>query len=278
MPVLKRDSNPAYLLSWLIAALALIASAGGLLMDGLYRDNLFVTSALRGNDLVTLAVALPAFVAAILWARRGSMRAYLVWLGLLDYMLYGYAFYLFGAAFNVFFLIYVALLALSLYALIYALLRLDVDALTRHVKPRAPVRWVCGYLLVVAVGLSAVYLAQTLAFIVRGELPAIIPATGHPTNVVFALDLTLMVPALVLAAVWLWQRRPWGYVLATALAVKGAIYPLALAAGSLWGARVGVPGGGSEAPMWLTLSVAGLIASLFLLAHVRPASDETERP
>jgi hypothetical protein len=37
-----------------------------------------------------------------------------------------------------------------------------------------------------------------------------------------------MIPAMLLSAIWLWQRRPWGYVLASILMVKGATYMLAL--------------------------------------------------
>ena len=93
----------AHILTVIIAILAIVASAGGLFIDGLYRDNLLVTSGWYGNDLVTLMVAVPLLVVALIFSMRGSQRAHLVWLGMLDYMLYNYAFYLFGTAFNGFF-------------------------------------------------------------------------------------------------------------------------------------------------------------------------------
>jgi hypothetical protein len=77
-----------YFLSVLIAILATVVSAGGLFLNGLYRDNLFVTSAWKGSDLVTLFIAVPILVAALIFSRRGSQRAQLVWMGTLDYMLY----------------------------------------------------------------------------------------------------------------------------------------------------------------------------------------------
>ena len=112
----------ATLFSTIIALLALIASAGGLFWDGLYRDNMLVTAALRGNDLITLIVAVPGLLIALLITRRGSARAHLVGLGLLAYMLYNYVFYLYGAAFNRFFLLYAALVSLSIMALIISIL------------------------------------------------------------------------------------------------------------------------------------------------------------
>jgi len=271
--LLPANLKTAFILTTIIAVLAMVAPAGGLLLDGLYRDNLFVTSAWQGNDLVTLIIAVPVLVGALLFSRRGSRRALLVWMGVLDYMLYNYAFYLFGAAFNRFFLIYVALLALSILALIFGLANLDVHEISRRFRERTPVRWISGYLLLVAVGLSAIYVAQSLGFILTGQLPPIVTRTDHPTSVVFALDLTLLVPYLVLGAIWLLQRKPWGYVLAGILTVKGSAYTLALTAGSLWAARAGVEGAAAEAPLWILLTVLGLAASVLLYANMNPESS-----
>ena len=122
-------SNPklktAYILTAIIAALTLIASAGGLLIDDLYRDNALITAGWFGNDLVTLVVALPLLVVSLALSMRGSQRARLIWLGMIAYTLYNFSYYLFGTAFNSFFLIYVALFDLSLFALIYGLIGLD---------------------------------------------------------------------------------------------------------------------------------------------------------
>jgi hypothetical protein len=54
----------ARLLSVIVALLAFVASAGGLFWEGLYRDNTLVTAAFRGNDLITLVVAVPGLLLA----------------------------------------------------------------------------------------------------------------------------------------------------------------------------------------------------------------------
>jgi hypothetical protein len=88
-------------------------------------------------------------------------------------------------------------------------------------------------MLFVATGLTVIYLLQSLGFIFTGEGPAIVTRTGHPTSIVFALDLTLLVPFLALGAFWLLRRKAWGYVLAGIFTVKGALYTLVLTVGSL---------------------------------------------
>ena len=271
----ETNHRPAFTLSVLIAVLAVIASAGGLSLNGLYRDNTFVTSAWKGNDVITLFLAVPLLVMAMIFSKRGSLKAQLVWMGMLDYMLYNYAFYLFGATFNWFFLLYIALLVLSIFALILGLLGLDTDKISQHAQKRMPVKWIAGYLLFVAVGLTLIYVAQSVGFIFTGQLPAIVAKTEHPTSIVFALDLTLLVPFLVLGGLWLLRRKPWGFVLAGIYTVKGPLYTLVLTAGSLWASNVGVEGAGSEVPLWILLTVLGLIAALLFYRSISISLKES---
>ncbi len=263
----------AFRLSVLIILLAAAVSTGGLALQGLYHDNAFVRSTWLGNDLVTLCVAVPLLSGALLLARRGSPRARLVWLGMLDYMLYNYAFYLFAAAFNAFFMLYVALLVCSIFALVYALGGLDVPATAAAFRRRTPVRWIAGYMLFVSLGLTTVYLAQSLGFIFSGALPAIVTLSGHPTSIVFALDLTLLVPVMLLGGLWLWQRKAWGYTLAGISLVKGAAYTLVLSVNSLWASKDVLPGASAEAPLWVGLTLCGALAAWLLYANLAPEKN-----
>lgn len=260
-------------LSIAIVLLALIASAGGLLFDNLYRDNRFVTTTWFGNDLITLFLAIPILILTMVNSRRGSLKAQLIWLGMLDYMLYNYAFFLFGAAFNAFFLVYAALLGLSIFALILGLVHLDLPAIQKQFSKRTPYKWIAGYFIFVATGLSLVYVLQSLNFIITGQLPAIVILAGHPTNVVFALDLTLLIPWLLVGAVWLIKRQPWGFVIAGILSVKGPLYTLVLGFNSYLALGRGVTET-NEIPLWGTLTALGLIASLLLFLNMKSGPKE----
>lgn len=252
----------------MIVLLAVIASAGGLFFTSVYRDNDFVKMTWLGNDAVTLFLAAPILVAALVFSQRGSLKAQLVWMGMLDYMLYNYAFYLFGTAFNVFFLIYVALLGLSIFALIFGLTNLDVNRISQQVRERMPVKWIGGYFLFVAFGLSAVYLSQSIGFIFTGQVPSIVTASGNPTNLIFALDLTLLVPWLVIGALWLVKRQPWGFVIAGILSMKGPLYTLILTMNTLLTMRAGM-GTGAELPLWITLTVLGSFAGILFYGNIQ---------
>jgi hypothetical protein len=186
-------------------------------------------------------------------------------------MLYNYAFYVFGAAINRAFLIYVALFSLSIYALIFGFATLDVTAISSRFRAATPVKWIGGYILLFALLLGGLWITRWLGFAVSGQIPADIVQTGHPTGMVYALDLSLLVPNLVLAGTWLWQRRPWGYVLASVMMVKGATYALALIAMSPFAAAAGVPGAWDLAALWAVLGAGCTVAAGVLLMNCRSA-------
>jgi hypothetical protein len=258
----------AWRLSAIVALLALIASAGGLFREDLYRDNTLVTAAFRGNDLITLVVAVPGLIVATLMARRGSARAQLIWMGLLAYMLYNYVFYLYGAAFNRFFLLYVALVALSLTALIVSVANLDVQAISQTFHPRTPVRWISGYMLLFALLLGGMWIAMSLSFVITRQVPTPITQTGHPTGVVFATDLTLLVPGLLAGGLLLWRRRSWGFVLSAIMLIKACTYGPALIVMSIFAASAG-SGSDPFLLLWVVLTAGCLIAAGLLLGNMR---------
>lgn len=275
--MVRTKPTEAYSLSIIIVILAAVASAGGLFVDGLYQDNAFTTSAWRGTDFVTLSIAVPLLVVALYLSRRGSLRAQLVWLGMLDFMLYNYAYYLFGTAFNRFFLIYVALFTLSIFALIFGLAKADIQSIGRRFRSKTPVRWIAGYLLLVAVVIGGLWTGQSLSSAISGQPPAFLAKVAHPTSVVFALDLSLVVPFLALGGLWLWQRRPWGYVLAAIMSIKGLVYMLGLVSVSIFAVQAGFPESSAELPMWGLLSLGFLATTVLLLVNVRPAANQAAR-
>jgi hypothetical protein len=262
--------TPAVWLSGLITLLIILASAGGLFLDGLYRDNTWILTQLRGSDLVRLLVSVPTLLLSLYLARRGSLRALLVWLGCLWLAVYDYAFYLFGVVFNEFFLVYAALFALSILALILALPHVDAGEVARRFSPRTPVRLASGYMAFIAAFLSFMWLSRIIGFLSTGQLPEDIVAAGYPFAIVYALDLSVLVPGMLLAAAWLWQRRPWGYVLGAMMLVKAAIYPLVLIGMGVYQAVENVPGAWDMVPFWAFFALASLVVIVLFLGRMQP--------
>lgn len=259
-------------ISLLALVLTVIASVMGLFWEGLYRDNQWVTTQFRGADAVRLLLFVPLLGAAILYGKRGSLRALLLWLGLLWTLLYDYAFYLFAAVFNELFLVYVILFALPILLLLLAIPKLTPKRIQQACSERIPRKPIAIYLSLVALLLFGMWFSQIMAFLLTGELPASILESGHPTGVVFALDLALLIPGLLWAALALWKNHPWGYVLASLMLVKGAVYPVALLGMTMFANHAGVPGALDLLGFWLLFSLGGIA---FALAFFRQIKETT---
>jgi hypothetical protein len=269
------------LLTTAIVPLALAASAAGLLVPGVYRDNAWIVPQNRGQDLLTLCI-LPVLLAAAFAAERGSARAVLVRLGLLGYLGYTYTGAAFAFAFNPLFPLYVALFSLSLFALASAVAELDPAGLRDRFDARTPRRTVAAFLALVAVMLTAAYAGQIAPFYTTGALPEPMRQAGTTTFFVYALDLGVVVPLAVIATRRLLGRRAWGETLAAVLLIKAATMGLALLSMTWFVARAGL---GIEAGLtlvWAVIAAGGLALSVRFLAHCRPApftdSAETSRP
>ena len=57
------------------------------------------------------------------------------------------------------------------------------------------------------------WLTRIVPTLTAGGQAAFLRGTGLPTSPVYVQDLALWLPLIAVAAAWLWQRRPWGYVL-----------------------------------------------------------------
>jgi hypothetical protein len=262
-------SSAARSLSRIVALLVAVACVAGLAAPRLYRDAPLIRDGWIANDAVTLFLALPVLVVASRRAAAGSLRAYLVWIGALHYVLYDYCFYVFGASLNALLLVYVAIVALASWSLVLGIAELDPRAVAATLRD-PPARRVAAWMLFMAVGLGGTWIAQWLVALLRTEPAQRFDLTPEFVRVVAGIDLTLMVSVLVPGAAWLWRRRPWGLVVAGALTVSGALYNVVLAAGTLVQIRAGLAGAWWLLALWSVLC-AGCVVSAAALLRRRQA-------
>jgi hypothetical protein len=240
----------------------------GLTARDQYRDVEWIKATWFGNDWLTLIVAVPLMIISGTAARRGSPRGFLLWAGGLGYAVYNYAFYLLGAALNVFFLLYVAAAVLSAIILILALGRLDPSAIT--LRPRSPalVPLIAGSFVAIGTGLGLVWTTMWAAHVFWGRRTPVPPDTFR---LVAALDLSLMVPALVSGGVLLWRRRAWGVVVAAIAGVQGSLYLAVLSINSLIAIQRGLAAAPGELTIWVPLAIVTMSVTCLLLWSVDSA-------
>lgn len=249
-------------LAGLVGLGMLAQSMTGILNPALYRDEGFALAAWQVNDPLTLVLAVPVLILSLIASLRGSPAGFLLLLGCMQYALYNYAFYLFGAALNSHFLLYVALTIVSAATLFTGVLRLDVVALSGRLPTRRASRGVAVYMAVWAGVLGLAWIGQALAFAISGEAP---PLGAEAFRLIAALDLTLVVAPATLGSVWLWRHELRGVVLSVILNVKGVLYASLLTVASLRGGHVASGGGDGLLALWLFFALGSLVALVFLL-------------
>ncbi len=207
---------------------------------GIYQhDSVSTAAQAKAQDAVTLLVGLPLLIAALLWARNGALGGQLLLSGTLAYFLYTYASLTFLSAYNPLFLVYVAVFSLSLFALILSIRQVDVESLPGRFSEKLPLKLIAGFMAFISLMLMLMWLGR-IAPSLSGEV-APYGLEHYTTLVIQALDLGVVMPVGLLAAVLLWQRKPWGYMLASLVMIKGLTLLLAINAMVVAMAMAGAP-------------------------------------
>lgn len=207
-------------------------------------------------------------------ARRGSLRAHLVTLGVLMYLPYTYLMYV-VVPYNDAFLLYVAAVGLGAYLLLVGLLRIDVRAL-RSTFADVPRRGTGWFLVVTGVVFAGMWVAENLLALPGGVPDRLfvydVPSTVH------VLDLAFVLPAVIGSGVLLLRRHPAGPVLAAVMLVKMVTLGLALLFMNGGTAVAGSTINPGETAMWATIVVVsgGLLA--WMLRRMGPVPDGWLRP
>ena len=200
-----------------IATLAIVASLSGVFVDSVYAKETenFAAQGI-GQDIANL-IAYPVLLVLAWAASRGSVRAYLGWLGILVYSAYSYAIYAFDVRFNALFLVYVVVLGLSIYALTGGLAAIDPVRVKSAFGQMAPVRTTWIVLVVVALTFYFQWLSEDVPAILGGKTPQSLIDAGLPTSPVHVLDMAVFLPAALVTGALLSKRRAWGFFLAPVL-------------------------------------------------------------
>lgn len=213
-----------------ILVLAIVTTLSGLLRPGHYVDVPGLAASYRMQDLTILVVGVPVLAAGLWYAMRGSLRGRIVWLGALAYMTYIWINVGLQVTFNGFFLVYAALFGLSLFTLVGGVATSDPEAVRAALRDRISRSLYAALLVVVAVGLAALWLSELVPATLSGQAPLLVEQAGPQALVSHFVDLSVVVPGLLVAAVWLYRDRAWGYLLAGVGLVLGAILAVTIPA------------------------------------------------
>jgi len=216
-----------------VLALSVVATLLGLLRPGHYNATPEATLLYRVQDATIILVGVPVLALGLWYATRGSLRGRVVWLGGLAYSTYMWASVGLQVPYNEFFLGYVALFSLSLFAFVGGLVTTDAGAVRRALEGRVSTSLYGGALVLIAAGLGVLWLADIVPALLAGTTPRIVEEGGRGTLVTHLVDLGVVVPSLFVAGAWLRRGRTWGYLLGGVALVLGAVLASSISAMTL---------------------------------------------
>jgi hypothetical protein len=264
LPVIRSLTFP-FVLSSIVAALLLISSIAGLLFGqgGLYEPNPATLPSFLTQDVITLVVVVPLLVTCLWLVRRGSVRGLLVWMGTLFYIAYAYSFAVLGTWLPPLYLVYVAIVSMSVYSLILVLVSTDAEAVRARFSDQTSVRWAGGFLMVMSLLLATLWVAMIVGDTLSGTQPK------STLFVIWPLDLVIALPALFWGGLWLWRRQALGYVVGGIVLMKAAAEGLALVAQTV--VTLLMSGIGDDVlPAYAVIGVGGLVLLALYLRGLGP--------
>jgi hypothetical protein len=275
------------LLAGFIVALSLVAAGTGVLWQGgshtdfttlrgqtvqiwgggLYKfDSVSGASQEIGQDLVTLFIGIPLLVVASILALRGSIRGKVLLAGTLGYFLYTYTSMAMMTAYNQFFLVYVALMSLSLFAFVPALMELHASDLPAHLSAGFPRRIIAGYSIFIGMVLILLWTGLVVPSLLAGTTPN--GLDGYSTMVIQAMDLGLLAPTAIMTGVLLFRKSPYGYLFSSAVLVLGFTLGAALLAMGFGQVLAGAQVDPVALVMFAILAITDMVLTVLLFRSI----------
>ena len=169
-----------------------------------------------GQDFINLGFIIPFYLYTASFMHGRKWYFPLLWSGATLYFIYTYLIYCFDIHFNRLFVFYCLILCVHFYSLLYLLFLYWRQPLS--VKTDSGLRRITGlYFIVVSLLFYCLWLAEIIPASLDGSIPYSLEVVGLFTNPVEVLDLSFVLPGIMITGFLLLLKKPLGITLAPVL-------------------------------------------------------------
>jgi len=257
---LTKQKNIIIILSLILAVvLAIVSYCGAFISETYQRDTASIAVQGIGQDLVNLFLIVPLLFVALLFIKKDIRAAFLIHGGTLFYILYSFFIYTMGVHFNYLFLLYCITLGLSLYAFIITIYVLSGANVLEWFNEKIPVRTTGVFLIVIAVMFYLLWLKEVLPAVLNNSVPKSVSDYKLLVNPVHVLDISIVLPGLLISAILLFKRSKFGYIFSVIALEFIVLLAIALIAMVIMLQVRGISDDSSVAGIFAVLAVIGLV-------------------
>jgi hypothetical protein len=160
------------------------------------------------------------------------------------------------------------------------LAHIDLDALRDRFSPTLPARGIAIYTIVIVTLNALVWLRGIVPTIFASGPPAFLNGTGVATNIVYIQDLGFWLPLMAAAAIGLYRRKPWGFLVIGSVLTMWVIEMIGIAVDQWLGHSADPASSVASAaftPIFALLALVGLIPLYFYYRNLDRSIGATGR-
>jgi hypothetical protein len=242
-----------------IAAFSLLAAISGVLKPDLY-GKVISSDFLPGIIAQDLTTIISGLLLLYLGFRTGAadFKKQIVAVSLVGYSFYGYAIYAIERVYTPLYLVYLAVTALSFWCIVYFTIQIKRETVLQITAPKLIRYLSAGCLFITAALFYSLWTTSLLPLMRAGEKIEYLYS-------IYILDMVFILPAVILCAVLLIKRNPFGLIFSPILFLKAFTLLFSVGLGGLAKPFFGAAANIGETAFYLFLSAIYLAFAVLIL-------------
>lgn len=264
----KKRSRLTAIMALFVALLSLYAAIAGMVDKSIYEDvletNLLPETGLLApfsQDVISIPAGIILAILVMVFLKNGNYKVFISIIGLTSYFFYGYGFYVIQGLYTSLYLIYLAIFALSTYAIIWGLMSFKQLEVKNSELSRGTRRAIALFLSLIIIVLVPVWLIR-ISPDIQNHIPG-------KTFGVFVLDLGVIFPAFGIVAYKLFRKETFAYILSGVALIKTFTLCLSVALGEIFMPRYGFEADTGMIAIFSTLTAISLLLGIMYMMKLK---------
>lgn len=249
----------ALILSKISLLFMIVQSSIGLFIPDTYiKDGAWGEAVWKGNDLVNLFIFSPLLLLAIILIRQKTKKKILFWLGVQALITYNYIYYALAVIYNQYFLLYLSILGISLYAFLFGINEVNFSDYEHLKISKISKRFSSILMLLFSLTLSVLWIGLYVNYLINST----VKMTGQ--GMISTFDILLIIVPVFISVYRFINNKSSGFIFLSIQSILCGFYCFVLMAYTPFAIKAKQSDAWTLFPLWVILCLFCL-TSFYLL-------------